>query len=147
MSCHQLHSLSGLHQDAAVNLTLATSNLLLSGSSDGTVGLWNCANGKNVGVLVCGERENQGVECVRVEESSVVTGNLAGVVACWDLSTQVTRWSCVMGGALTSLEVAGHLVYCATEQGLVRTVDSRTGAPVTEYSGHRGAVLAMNVGE
>ena len=75
--------------------------------------------GKNVGVLVCGEAEQQGVECVAVQDNNVFTGNLAGVVALWDLSTQVAKWSCVVGGAVTQLLVGGDIVYCATEEGLV----------------------------
>ena len=70
-------------------------------------------------MLVCGEDEQQGVECVAVQDNNVYTGNLAGVVALWDLSTQVSKWSCVVGGAVTQLLVTGDLVYCGTEEGMV----------------------------
>ena len=38
-----------------VNVNINSTNLILTGSSDGTVGLWNSGSGKNVGVLVCGK--------------------------------------------------------------------------------------------
>ena len=145
MTSEQVHSLSGVHQDAVVNLTLSSTNLLLSGSSDGTVGLWNCGSGKSVGVLASGEGESRGVECVEVEAGNVFTGDLGGVLALWDLGTQVSKWSCVMGGAVTVMRVAGDLVYCGTDQGLVRTVDTRTGAPVMEFTGHKGTLLEMSL--
>ena len=145
MTSEQVHSLSGVNKDAVVNLTLSSTNLLLSGSSDGTVGLWNCSSGKSVGVLASGEGENRGVECVEVEAGNVFTGDLGGVLALWDLGTQVSKWSCVMGGAVTVMRVAGNLVYCGTDQGLVRTVDTRTGAPVMEFSGHKGTLLELSL--
>ena len=46
-SSEQLHSLTGVHSEAVVNLTLTNTNLLLTGSSDGSVGLWNCSNGQS----------------------------------------------------------------------------------------------------
>ena len=70
-------------------------------------------------MLVCGEDDQQGVECVAVQDGNVFTGNLAGVVALWDLSTQVSKWSCVVGGAVTHLLISGDLVYCGTEEGKV----------------------------
>ena len=45
-SSEQLHSLTGVHSEAVVNLTLTNTNLLMTGSSDGSVGLWNCSNGQ-----------------------------------------------------------------------------------------------------
>ena len=144
-TCEQLHSLAGVHKDAVVNVTPSSTNLLLTGSSDGTVGLWNCNNGKNVGLLMCGGQEDEGVEAVAVSEHNVYTGTLAGVAQLWDVSTQISKWSVAMGGAVTQLAVAGDLVYCGTEAGLVRGVDARTGDAVAEYSGHRGAILDMEL--
>ena len=46
-SSEQQHSLTGVHSEAVVNLTLTNTNLLLTGSSDGSVGLWNCSNGQS----------------------------------------------------------------------------------------------------
>jgi len=142
-TCEQMHNLTGVHKDAVVNVTLSSTNLLLSGSSDGSVGLWNCNTGKNVGLLLCGDQEEQGVESVAVSDHNVYTGNLAGVAALWDVSTQVSKWSVQMGGPVTQLRVSGEVVYCGTEKGLVRGIDTRTGTPVLELSGHRGAVLDM----
>ena len=61
----------------------------------------------------------------------------------WDVSTQVSRWSTQVLGAVTQLQVSGQVVYTGTEEGVVRTVDTRTGEAVTELTGHKGAVLDM----
>merc|ERR1719348_330140 len=104
-TAEQLHALTGHHKDAVVNVTCSNTNLVLTGSSDGTVGLWNSNNGKNVGMLLCGSAEEEGVECVQVSDTGhdVYTGNLGGVAAMWDISTQVTKWGVAVGGAVTQL--------------------------------------------
>ena len=61
----------------------------------------------------------------------------------WDVSTQVSRWSTQVLGAVTNLRVAGGVVYTGTEEGVVRGCDMRTGEAVCELSGHKGAVLDM----
>ena len=76
-------------QDAVVNVNINSTNLILTGSSDGTVGLWNSGSGKNVGVLVCGAREDEGVEAVTVEDGAVYTGSLGGLVQV----TLASHWS------------------------------------------------------
>ena len=48
----QAHHLTGVHREAVVSLSLTPTNLLLSGSSDGTVGLWNCSNGEEYQIIV-----------------------------------------------------------------------------------------------
>ena len=53
-TAEQLHALTGHHKDAVVNVICSNTNLVLTGSSDGTVELWNRNNGKNVGMLLCG---------------------------------------------------------------------------------------------
>ena len=123
----------------------SNTNLVLTGSSGGTVGLWNSNKGKNVGMLLCGSAEEEGVECVQVSDTGhdVYTGNLGGVAAMWDISTQVTKWGVAVGGAVTQLALGEGVVYCGTEEGVVRGVDSRTGGAVLELTGHKGAVLDL----
>ena len=129
-------------QDSVVNLNLSSANLILTGSTDGTVGIWNSNSGKNVGILACNPG-NEGVEAVQVKEGNVYTGNLGGVVQMWDMSTQVSRWSVAVGGGVTQLRVAGSVVYCGTDEGVVRGVDTRTGELVSDLGGHKRAVLDM----
>ena len=63
----------------------------------------------------------------------------------WDLSSQVTKWSVNMGDSVTQVQVSGDTVYCGTGEGLVRGVDTRSGAAVCELSGHKSAVLDLAV--
>ena len=148
-SSEQVHSLTGVHSEAVVNLTLTNTNLLLTGSSDGSVGLWNCTNGKNVGILLPGDSDN-GVEAVVAASSgqSVFTGTLGGQVSLWDVSSQVSKWQlAVSSGPITRLVVGGEeeVLYCATEEGVMRAVDTRTGEAVAEWRGHSGPILDLVV--
>ena len=43
----QVHCLTGVHSEAVVSLALTSTNLLLTASGDGSVGLWNCTNGQS----------------------------------------------------------------------------------------------------
>ena len=45
-SAEVVHTLTGVHSEAVLSLALTSTNLLLTASSDGSVGLWNCSNGE-----------------------------------------------------------------------------------------------------
>ena len=100
----QLHSLVGVHRDSIVNVNINNTNLILTGSSDGTVGLWNSNSGKNVGVLVCGAQEDEGVEAVHVEDGAVYTGSLGGLVQV----ILISHWS------ILSIMLSSHWSRCGT---------------------------------
>ena len=93
--------------------------------------------GKNLGILVAGDSDN-GVESLVASSSGqhVYTGTLGGQVSLWDVSSQVAKWQlAVSSGPVTKL-VLGEgedVLYCATEDGGLRAVDTRTGAAVGEW--------------
>ena len=108
-------------------------------------------SGKNVGVLLAGDSDN-GVESMAVTRSgqAVFTGTLGGQVSLWDLSSQVARWQlAVSSGPVTKVVLGGEeeeeVLYCATEEGVLRAVDSRTGGAVAEWRGHTGPILDLLV--
>ena len=105
--------------------------------------------GKSLGILVAGDSAN-GVESLVVSSSgqNVFTGTLGGQVSLWDVSSQVAKWQlAVSSGPVTRLVLdrGEEVLYCATEEGVIRAVDSRTGTAVGEWRGHSKPVLDMIV--
>ena len=151
-----LHTLKYGHRDG-VNCVAGHPGreVALSGAMDGLVAVWNYSTGKQVGTLMCGERQEENsehsVECLALPEDRstglCVTGTLGGTVAVWDLSSQMTRTSLRVGQGVTALQLGENTVYCGTLEGAVRSVDMRSGAAVAEYGGHRGSVLDMQLDE
>jgi len=149
-----LHALTGAHKDN-VNCVVGHPGreLALSGGMDGVGMLWNTNTGKQAGMLLCGEKQEENsahsVECVLMPEDKTanvaVTGSLAGTVAVWDLSSGVARTSLKVGEGVTVLRMGDNIVYCGTLEGEVRSIDIRTGAAVAEYGGHRSSVLDMQI--
>ena len=79
---------------------------------------------------------------------NVFTGTLGGQVSLWDVSTQISKWQlAVSSGPVTRLALgeAEDVLYCATEEGVIRAVDTRTGEAVGEWRGHSGPILDMIV--
>ena len=79
---------------------------------------------------------------------NVFTGTLGGQVSLWDVSTQISKWQlAVSSGPVTRLALGGaeDVLYCATEEGVMRAVDTRTGEAVGEWRGHSGPILDMIV--
>merc|ERR1719330_1938180 len=153
-----LHTISGGlgHKDIVNCLdSHDNNNLVLSGSMDGTAGLWNTQSGKNVGTLMCGAKQEENsassVESAVFSQerngSMAVTGTLDGILSVWDVATQVSRVSCKVGGGVTKLLLhpAAPLIFTATLDGAVRVVDIRTGSSVAEYGGHKSNILDMGV--
>jgi len=150
-----LHSLAGGHRDGVNCLAAAAGReLAVSGGRDGVAVLWNLASGKQVGTLLCGAGQEEGsasgVEALLVPGDKAanlaITGTLDGVVAAWDLATQIARTTVKVGEGVTALALGEEqLVYCGTREGAVRCVDMRSGASVAEFLGHRAAVLDLAV--
>jgi WD40 repeat protein len=101
---------AGAHSEAVASLAARGDNVLLaSGGVDGIAKIYNVFSGKNIGAFDCrkskksdddleagddgvGLSASSTVESVlftRAEQNILVTGSLEGVVAVWDLSTQV----------------------------------------------------------
>ena len=79
---------------------------------------------------------------------NVFTGTLGGQVSLWDVSSQVAKWQlAVSSGPVTRLVLGPgeELLYCATEEGVLRAVDTRTGAAMGEWRGHNKPVLDLIV--
>ena len=80
---------------------------------------------------------------------NVFTGTLGGQVSLWDVSSQISKWQlAVSSGPVTRLALGGgeeEVLYCATEEGVMRAVDTRTGEAVGEWRGHSGPLLDMIV--
>jgi len=131
--------------------------LAVSAGMDGLVGLWNTNTGKQLGVLLCGDSQEpespHSVEALALPQEKstnlLVTGTLSGTVTVWDLATQVARTTIKVGEGVTVMRLGsgceGDTVYCATLEGAVRALDIRTGAPVMEYTGHRGSLLDLQL--
>ena len=151
-----LHLMAGGHKDSVTSVVGHSGReVVLSASMDSTVNIWNCNSGKSVGMLMCGDAQTENspssVECLVVGkgrgEYTAVTGTLDGVVSVWDLSSQVARCKTKVGEGVTVIETAENMVYCGTLEGAVRAVDSRTGAAVNEWTGNKGSVLDLQLGE
>ena len=148
-----LHSLAGGHRDGVNCLAAATGReLAVSGGRDGAAVLWNLGSGKQVGTLLCGAGQEEGsasgVEALLVPGDKAanlaITGTLDGVVAAWDLATQIARMTVKVGEGVTALVLGEEqVVYCGTREGAVRAVDMRSGESVAEFLGHREAVLDL----
>ena len=98
---------------------------------------------------MAGDSSN-GVESLVVSSSgqNVFTGTLGGQVSLWDVSSQVAKWQlAVSSGPVTRLVLdrGEEVLYCATEEGVMRAVDTRTGEAVAEWRGHSGPILDLVV--
>jgi len=147
------HLMGGGHKDTITTVVgHGGREVVLSGSMDSTVNIWNCNSGKSVGMLMCGEAQVENspssVECLVVgKDYTAVTGTLSGVVAVWDLASQVERCKMKVGEGVTVIKATENLVYCGTLEGAVRAIDIRTGAAVNEWTGNKGSVLDLELGE
>ena len=93
-----VHTMTGglAHMDS-VNSMDSNNNIVMSASMDGTAMLWNPSTGKNVGVLLCGEKQEQNsassvetaIFSLDAGGSLAITGSLNGMVTVWDVPTQV----------------------------------------------------------
>lgn len=156
----QMNMVSSCHIDS-VNCVAAHPGreVVVSGGMDGMGIMWNTTNGKQLGLLMCGDKQEENsphsVECLQIpkDKSSnvVVTGTLGGIVAVWDLSSQIARSTVKVGEGVTVLKVGEDsvqqgMIFAGTLEGAVRVIDARTGASVAEYTGHRGNILDLQLG-
>jgi len=125
--------------------------LVVSGAMDGVAVLWSSGSGKQLGSLLCGEKQEENsahsVEAVATQDGLVVTGTLGGRLGVWDISSQVARHNIQVGEGVTGVKVSQSCVYVSTLCGAVRMVDLRSGAPVAELRGSRGSVLDFQMSE
>jgi WD40 repeat protein len=150
-----VHTMTGglAHMDS-VNSLDSNNNIVMSASMDGTAMLWNPSTGKNVGVLMCGERQEQNssssVETAifSLDGSLAITGSLDGMVTVWDVPTQISRHSCRVGQGVTKLLMSPSwpsLVFAGTLDGHVAVVDVKAGGVVAELTGHRENLLDIGL--
>jgi len=151
-----LHQMVGGHKDAVTTVVgYSGKEVVLSGSMDSTVNIWNCNSGKSVGLLLCGDSQMENspssVECLEVGQGrgdyTAVTGTLSGLVSVWDLSSQVSRFTSKVGDGVTNLKVSDSVLYCGTLEGAIRAIDVRTGDAVNEWTGHEGNIMDMDLSE
>ena len=140
---------------AVVNLAVnAASELLLTGSIDGSCRLAHIQNKKVIGTLAHrreGALLGHTVEAVDFSPTMpwCVTAGSAGLVKVWDLSTLSTRYECSHdAGVVKAKFVAGQqsplLATCSVDQS-IRIWDERTGKSVITLTGHTNIVLNFDV--
>ena len=129
--------------------------VVVSGSSDETVRVWDLATGAPVGDPFTGH--TGGVRSVAVGELDgrpvVVSGSGDETVRVWDLATGAPVGDPFTGhagevNAVAVGELDGRpVVISGSDDGTVRVWDLATGAPVGDpFTGHAGAVNAVAVG-
>ncbi|KAK9683020.1 hypothetical protein RND81_10G113100 [Saponaria officinalis] len=82
-----------MHSAPVTCLALGEDQLIISGSSLGSVAVYGVSSDQNVAVLKANDRT--GIKCLCYNPSSqlVFTGSTAGYVACWDLRKMQSLWA------------------------------------------------------
>ncbi|KAG6733326.1 zinc finger CCCH domain-containing protein 48-like isoform X1 [Carya illinoinensis] len=156
--CHNLHSwfrgdgfmmlakLQG-HEKAVTGIVLPErSNKLYSGSSDGTVRLWDCHSGQCASVINLGG-EVRSIIC----EGPLVFVGMLNVVKVWN--TDSAAGCCLNGptGQVNALEVVKDLLFAGAEDGVIYTWKGCYEANLTlqlaaTLKGHTLGVTSLVVG-
>ena len=115
-------------------------DVLVTGSSDDTVRLWNPATGQ-VRHILSGHSEWAWPVVLGPEQDVVATGDAEGTVRLWDVATGALRHQMrAPGGFVFSIAFHAGLVAAAHRDGVVRLWDAATGAAAGELRSADGAV-------
>ena len=135
--------------------------ILASGGVNGIAKMYNTQTSKPIGTLVCAasnSRETEEsdmpnkttVEAVlfsNLDQNTIITGTLSGIVTIWDVSTQVSRHATNVGDGVVKImyrKVAQQnptQIFVATLDGVIRILDTRTGKVIGDCSGHTAGIL------
>lgn len=135
------------HTDGLTCLAISSdSNLVLSGSRDGSANIVNIATGKVVSSLT---PHAESVECVGLPLSSpwAATGGMDQKLIVWDLQHSLPRCTCDHEDGVTCLSWLGVSRYLATGcvDGKVRVWDSLSGDCVRTFRGHSHAIQSLAI--
>jgi len=115
-------------------------DVLVTGSSDGTVRLWDPATGQ-VRHVLSGHSEWAWPVVLGPAQDVVATGDAEGTVRLWDVATGALRHRMsTAGGFVFSIAFHAGLVVTAHRDGVVRLWNATTGAPAGELRAADGAV-------
>uniref|UniRef100_A0A7N0ZVE7 C3H1-type domain-containing protein n=1 Tax=Kalanchoe fedtschenkoi TaxID=63787 RepID=A0A7N0ZVE7_KALFE len=138
-----------VNMQAVSGITLPScSDKLFTGSSDGTLRLWDCSTGK------CDEKKNvfsMGTEvgCLISEGPLVFIGVLNGIWA-WNIETCATSNLTGPVGQVHAMAVANQTLFAACQNGDILAwkpcLETQTFKLVAKLSGHTKAVLSLSVG-
>lgn len=114
-------------------------NLIVSGSYDATVRLWDCKsqNAKPIQVL---DEARDSVSTVHVLDGGheIITGSVDGFLRCYDLRMGQVHADCV-GAPITSVQQTADAaaVLVSSLDGKIRLMDKRNGKMLKDYVGHK----------
>ena len=159
-SASTFHVTGDISHSGPVTCVTCSNNgtLLLSGSVDSTIKIFNSANGKLVASFDAGfaqasdDSEPPSIECVAFshDQTLACSGSLSGVLAIWDISAQRLRHQCKhpAGSGITKLawdsKSFSH-IYTAGLDGIVRLWDIRSGICEKTWYGHEDNILDISV--
>ncbi|GAA3683057.1 hypothetical protein GCM10023081_21260 [Arthrobacter ginkgonis] len=125
---------------------------IASGSTDGTVRLWDAATGEPVGEPLSGHTSDVWGVAFSPDGRRIVSGSTDGTVRLWDAATGEPVGEPLSGhtGWVTSVAFGldGKRIVSGGQDGTVRLWDATTGDPVGEpLVGHEGPVWAVAVNQ
>ncbi|KAL6722149.1 Septin spn4 [Lecanora helva] len=110
--------------------------VVVSGSFDATVRVWDCRSGSGKAVQVF-EEAGDAVSGVHVRGGEIVTGGVDGRVRCYDLRMGVV-YTDVIGQPVTSVQQTrdGNATLVSTLDSTIRLMDKGNGQLLQSYKGH-----------
>ncbi|KAK3091435.1 hypothetical protein FSP39_019863 [Pinctada imbricata] len=113
------------------------STVILSGSTDNTVRIWDCKSRKLDPVQVMDEAKDS-VTSIQVSDHEILTGSADGCIRRYDLRTGKMIKDCI-GNSVSSVTFTrdGQCVLVSTLDDSIKLMDKDTGEMLNEFTGHK----------
>ena len=136
-----LHKLdSGYFAHTTPIVSLIQLNGLMTGDVSGKIVMSN--NCKVVGTI---QHHQDSIECLSHYGNIVISADVSGKLAIWDLNTRLLRSSVILDTIITCMQVDEHFIYLGGADAIVRKFDILTGEQLFEFEGHTEQILCLLV--